>query len=135
MSHIATCKAELRSLEIIERAARRLGGALIRNQKEYKWFGRTYGNASSDGKCDHAIRFPKARYEVGVREKKTGGYELAYDSYAAGGLLPYIGDDQAGLFVQAYGIEAAKQAALRRGYLTRETTLPDGKVELSLMVR
>jgi hypothetical protein len=143
MSHIAECKAQLKSFDALEAAARRLGGSLIRGQKTYKWFGRWVGDTKMPegmtkadlGKCDHAIRFPGATYEVGVRAQKDGSFTLAWDWWNTGGLLPIMGDPQAGRFVQAYGIEAAKRAALRRGYSTRETTQANGDVQLELLVR
>jgi hypothetical protein len=143
MSHVAECKAELKSFDAIEAAARRLGGTLIRGQKTYKWFGRWVGDTPMPkgmthadlGKCDHAIRFPGASYEVGVRAQPDGSFSLAWDWWSQGGLLQHMGDPQAGRFVQAYGVEAAKRAAIRRGYATRETTLNDGTVQLELLVR
>jgi hypothetical protein len=143
MSHVAEVKAELKSFEAIEAAARRLGGSLIRGQKTYRWFGQWLGDTPMPagmtradlGKCDHAIRFPGAKYEVGVRQQADGSFKLAWDWWSAGGLLDHMGDEHAGRFVQAYGIEAAKRAAMRRGYSTRETTLKNGDVQLELLVR
>jgi hypothetical protein len=143
MSHVAECKAELKSLDMIEAAAVRLGGQLMRDQKSYKWFGRWVGDSPMPkgmtqadlGKCDHAIRFPNASYEVGVRTQKDGTHSLAWDWWSAGGLLPIMGDQNAGKFVQAYGLEAATKAARRRGYSTREIAQPNGDIQLELLVR
>lgn len=143
MSHVAECKAELKSLDAIDAAARRLGGQLVRGQRTYKWFGHWVGDTPMPkgmtqadlGKCDHAIKFPHASYEVGVRAQADGTFTLAWDWWSAGRLLPIMGDTGAGKFVQAYGIEAAKRAALRRGYSTRETTQGNGDVQLELLVR
>lgn len=143
MSHVAECKAELKSLDMIEAAAVRLGGQLMRDQKSYKWFGHWVGDSPMPkgmtqadlGKCDHAIRFPGASYEVGVRAQADGTHSLAWDWWGAGGLLPIMGDQGAGKFVQAYGIEAAKKAARRRGYSTREVAQPNGDIQLELLVR
>lgn len=142
MSHVAECKAQLKNLDIIERAAERLGGTLMKGQKTYKWFGHWVGDTpmpagmtTADlGKCDHAIKFPGATYEVGVRAQKDGTFTLAWDWWSAGGLLPKMGDTGAGKFVQAYGIEAAKRAAARKGYQTRETSKSDGSITLELLV-
>jgi hypothetical protein len=141
MSHVAECKAELKNLDVIEAAAKRLGGRLVRGQKTYKWFGQWVGDTPMPkgmtkadlGKCDHAIVFPDASYEVGVRVQSDGTFSLAWDWWGEGRLLPKMGDTGAGKFVQAYGIEAAKRAAIRKGYVARETAKSDGSVMLELL--
>jgi hypothetical protein len=144
VSHIAERQAELKSLDAIERAANRLGGVLVRDQKTYRWFGKWVGDtpmpagmSKADlGRCTHAIRFPgKASYEVGLREQADGSFSLAWDWWHSGGLLPIMGDTSAGKFVQAYGIEAAKREAVRRGYSAREVALDNGDIQLVMAVR
>jgi hypothetical protein len=162
MSHVAECKTVLKSLDDIEAAATRLGGQLVRGKTTYRWYGSfvddstqwktMFPDAEADriarldtherraiinkemSRCDHAISFPGARYDVGVVEQPDGTYRLRWDFYGQGGLLKFMGDKTAGKFTQAYGIEAAKRAARRKGFGIKETTQDNGNVELTLLV-
>lgn len=163
MSHISTIKTVFRNLEDVEAAAKRLGGTLVRDQKKYRWFGEYVddtpldrGQFDSDaeyslvlsmpreqrkahmtkrlGKCDHAIRFPHATYEVGVRKAKDGTFKLSYDYYGEGGLFPHMGQN-GGRFSQAYAVEAAKRAARIKGYSAKETVRSDGSIAVELLAR
>jgi len=164
VSHVAECKTVLKSLSIIEKAAQRLGGSFHRDQHTYAMYGQGFVDDSTDWRtlfepaeanriaglpraerikiinkamsyADHVITFPKAQYGVGVVAKPDGTFRLRWDYYSQGGLIPYMGDKDAGRFTQAYGIEAAKQAARARGYATKEVPRKDGSVALELMVR
>lgn len=142
MSHVAECKTKFKYLDMIAKAAQRLGGELIHGQKTYRWFGRWVGDSPMPkgmtvddlGRCDHAIRFPGAKYEVGVRAQKDGTFTLAWDWWSDGRLLPIMGDTNAGRFVQAYGVETAKREAIRRGYHTREIPQTNGDVQLEMLM-
>jgi len=127
MSHIAEVKTVFKSLDDISAAAKRRGGMLFQGVKHFKWY-------SGQGKADHVIRFPGARYEVGVSVKPDGTFSLSWDSWNSGGLLPFMGHD-AGLFSQAYAVEAARRAARIKGYATVERARADGHIELELVVR
>jgi hypothetical protein len=85
------------------------------------------------GKCDHAIKVPGASYEVGVVEMPDGTYALRYDLWSSGGLDAKLGKN-AGFLKQAYGIEAAKIAARRKGFSCYEQVQEDGKT-IELVMR
>lgn len=142
MSHIAKIEIEIKDLSALKNAAKRLGGAFVENQKTYQWYGRLVGGgpplpegfAESDlGKCEHAIRVPRANYEIGVcsRRDNKPGYTLLWDFWGPGGLPQAIGAKGQKL-IQAYGVEAAKNAAKRQGYAVQETTKQDGSIVLTV---
>lgn len=140
MSHITEIQVEIKDLIALEEACKRLGGELVRGQKTYRWYGMWVGDTRMPagvtqedlGKCDHAIRFPTAYYEVGV-VRKGSGYALRYDFYRLGGLLPVVGENAEKL-VQAYAVEAAISEAERLGYTYDEETLKDGSIQLEVHV-
>ena len=74
MSHISKIELEVNDLNTLDRACKRLGLALVKGQKNFKWFGKKAGD------CDHVIRFPEAEYEIGIT-RVNGIYELACDYY------------------------------------------------------
>lgn len=141
MSHIAKIEIEVRDLDALEAACRRIGCEFVRAQLAYRWYGRSVGDyplpagfsVEDLGKCEHAIQVPGARYEIGVvtRRDSRPGYALLWDSYSAGGLERVLGQSARKL-VQAYGIEAATRAARRQGYSVTETVQPDGAVLLKV---
>lgn len=139
MSHIAKIEIEVRDLDTLEAACKRIGCALARGQTSYAWFGRSMsdyplpeGFSVTDlGKCEHAVRVPGASYEIGVVTRRDGreGYTMLWDSWGSGGLERVLGKN-AGRLVQAYGVEAATRAARRAGHHVTETTQADGSVLL-----
>jgi len=126
VSHIAKIEMEINDLGALQAAAIRLGGELVIGQTNYKWYGEWIGNtpmpegvtADNLGKCDHAIRFPNAAYEVGVVQRGNK-YQLLWDNWKQGGLESILGNN-AGLLKQAYGIERARLEARRRGLTVHE---------------
>lgn len=145
MSHVAMIDLEIRDLEALKAACRRLGLEFVKGQTTYKWYGRHVGDyplptgfAQEDlGKCDHAIRVPgnSRAYEIGVVRRRDGrpGYTLLWDFWQGGyGLEEKVGQE-AGRLKQAYGIEAAKRAAQRAGHrVLGETQRADGTVVLRI---
>lgn len=140
MSHIAEIKIKARDLDVLDAAAQRLGGELRRGQRTHAWYGLFVGDSpgiagvpeSEYGKCEHALHFPDARYEVGVVAARDGdGFDLRWDSWCEGGLAAVIGAGAEKL-TQAYGIEAAKAEALRSGWACNEEQQPDGTVLLHI---
>lgn len=139
MSHVTRISVEVKDLDTLEAACKRIGCELIRDKRTYAWYGRSVGNTALPegfteadlGKCDHAIRVPGAPYEVGVVSRRDGrhGYTLLWDSWVNGGLERELGAD-AGRLVQAYGAEATTRAARRQGYVVTETQQADGSVLL-----
>lgn len=141
MSHVAKIEVEIKDLEALAAAAKRLGGALV-EQSTYAWYGTSVGDyplpegfkAEDLGKCERAIRFPDAQYEVGVVRRRDGrpGYTLLWDFWYGGyGLTKAIGAKGERLS-QSYGVEAATRAARRQGYTVTETQAADGSVVLKV---
>lgn len=139
MSHVAKIEVEIKDLEALKAAAKRIGGTFVEGQSRYAWYGQHVGDyplpkgfAASDlGRCEHAIRVPGASYEIGVCKRRDGkpGYTLLWDFWHEGGLEKRLGKNGQRL-VQAYAVETAKRAARRAGYLVSETTKSDGSVVL-----
>ena len=148
MSHVATVEIEVRDLDALDAACRRLGLELVRGQQTYRWYGKHVGDfplpagfAEADlGKCDHAIRVPHAvvteggepPYEVGVVRRRDGrpGFVLHWDFFAGGfGLQKHVGNDCA-LLKQAYATVMAKRTATQQGFQVSEQRLPNGTVRL-----
>lgn len=152
MSHVATIELEVKDLEALAEAARRLGLELIRGQQTYRWFGHSVGDypyplpqgfTEQDlGHCEHAIRIPKndqipehkQPYEVGVVRRRDGrpGYTLIWDFFAGGyGLQKLIGNGAANL-KREYAAVVARKQAQRSGFAVREVRQADGSMRLFL---
>ncbi len=142
MSHVAAIDVEITDLGALGAACRRLGLELVRDQRSYKWYGRSVGDTPIPegftvqdlGRCDHAIRVPgDARaYEIGVVRARNGspGYVLMLDEWANGlGLLDKCGKGCAAL-KQAYATEVTLAQARREGFQVNELPQPDGSVRL-----
>jgi hypothetical protein len=161
MSHVAIWKVPVKSLDVLEAAAKRLGGVLVRNQKSFRWFGHWVddtpipdglfsavetqrlraGSREARAKvmnelmshCDHAISFGPDAYEVGVQRQADGTYALRWDFFN-GALPAKIGADGLKL-MQAYNIEDAKAMSRAQGYIVTEETRKDGTVEVVVEVQ
>ncbi len=131
MSHIAKIEVEIQSIEILKAVCQRLGLEFVENQTTYKWFGRYVGDTQLPediqeqdiGRCDHAIRVPKCKYEIGVVQKGNR-YQLYWDSWISGGLEKKLGIN-AGLLKQAYAVEKVKIEAKLKGYRVKEKRIKD----------
>ena len=140
MSHIAKISVEIKDLAALRQACARLGFSFQEGQRSYAWYGRYQGDTplpegiTQDqlGKCDHAIRVPGAKYEIGLVQQE-GRYALLWDSWEEGGLAQILGANAERL-VQAYAIEAAKNAAVAQGHSVYEEALEDGSVRLHVQV-
>jgi hypothetical protein len=101
---------------------------------------RTKAMEKALGKCDHAIKVPGASYEVGIVRKEDGSYSFVWDWWGSGGLVgkmdqrEFQAAHKGGRFVQAYNVEVAKKVARIKGYPVKEKTLPNGRVELEVLV-
>jgi hypothetical protein len=135
MSHLVTIKTEIKDLAAVGAACRRLGWTLKEGQSTYAWFGESVGDyplpegltVADLGKCDHSIGVPGAEYEIGLVKR---GQRLmpVWDFWRSGGLSKDTGNQLA----QAYAVEKTKAAARNQGHLVTETTMPDGKIRLTL---
>jgi len=136
-----TAEQAIQSLHVAELAAKRLGGELIRNKKTYKWYGRHVGDYKLPegqkpedlGKCEHVIRFPGVKYEVGLvaSKKHPGTYKLGYDFYDRG--LKKIMGENGGPFMQLYQVEVAKiQAQKIDGNCTESEVDEEGNIYIDI---
>ena len=141
MSHITKIDTVITDLEALKAGCSRNGWTFVEGQKTYEWFNTFVGDVSLPkglkvedlGKCDHAIRVPGCRYEVGVVKRQDGsGYELRWD-YFEGKLQTALGGQKAGRLIQAYAVEAAKRKAAAAGHrVISERTLPNGEIHLEV---
>lgn len=123
MSHITRVAFPISDLECLEKAGKDLNGEFCKDQRTYKWFGQFVGDTpmpegmtrETIGKCEHAIRFAGATYEVGVAQLSDGSYELRYDYFSAGGLPKIIGDN-ANLLRQRYTAQLVMKDRRQQGY-------------------
>lgn len=137
MSHISKIELEIRDLQALKDACKKLGFQFMEGQKHYQWYGKWVGNqplpdgiSEEDlGKCDHAIHIPAAVFEIGVA-RRGNGYILLWDSWIGGGLQKQIGKD-AGILKQSYAVESVKREARRKGHRVTEKRMKKG-IRLSL---
>ena len=160
MSHVTTIATEIRDLQALRDACKALGVEWREGQREYAWYGKHAGDypipdgmtKEQLGHCDHAIRVPGVRYEIGVVKTATG-YTLAYDFYGNlhcdfyrrdngeninrhdGGLLRQRFGDGLGKLVQAYGVQKTIREALRAGMHARQQVQADGSIRVVLTQR
>jgi len=129
MSHISRIELDIKDLQSLKEACKRLGFEFRKNQQSYLWYGRWVGDSplpegiTEDqlGKCDHAIKVPGAQYEVGV-VRKGHSFILLYDEWVKGGLKTKLGVN-AGLLKQAYTIETLRKEARQKNYRFHETKM------------
>lgn len=138
MSHVSHIKLKIFDLSAIKRACQRLGFQFVENQKTYEWYGRLVepekyplpeGLTENDlGHCDHAIKVPDARYEIGVL-RRNGNYMLLCDFWDTH-LKRAIGEN-GGLLKQAYGVEVIREAVRKKRYSYAEKQVNSG-IELTI---
>jgi len=153
MSHVACVSIEVKDLDALGEAAKRLGLELVRGQKEYRWYGQSVGDfpipegftAEDLGKCENAIRIQGTKggpsdpagtdpYEIGIVKRRDGkpGWSLIWDFFAGGyGLLSKVGKDCVNLKREYAAVVAAKQARLNR-FQVHESRQADGRIVLTL---
>ena len=110
MSHISTIEVEIKDLATLSRACQALG-LTLREENRF-----TYYNGYAP--CDHVIRIPGARYEIGVVRTESG-HTLHWDDWHSGGLTQALGPG-AGKLKQAYAVERVRTEARRRGMRVRQ---------------
>lgn len=149
MSHMSQIEAEITDLSALDAAAKEFGGILVRGQKTHEWYGVSVGDyplptgfTKEDlGKCDHAIKLPGVRYEVGVCARRDGkpGYTLLYDFWGCEGdkrhdghrLRETFGDGLKKL-VQSYAACRATALAKARGLWVKREARKDGSIKLTV---
>jgi hypothetical protein len=147
MSHITTIKSVgIRDEAAIVAAvdalrARGVKVSLKRDQKP-----RMYFNGTSP-KCEYVLHCEGGNYDVGLQKQKDGTFAPVFDEHGryvgnvlgASGGIPTKDEDRAqhqiGQFLQAYSVEAAKNAATAQGYIVEGTEIDaDGNVHLTIGV-
>jgi len=118
MSHVVELQAEVRDLEAIRQATRRL-------QLPEPTFGEV--QLFSERKTGWAIQLRDWRYPV-VANLECG--RLDYDNYAG----RWGRQQELDQFLQRYAVEAAVLQARKQGYTTTEQPLADGSIKLLIQV-
>lgn len=126
MSHVVSIKTELTDLEAVKAACRELGLIFKPGQTTFKWWGRSEGDypipagmrKADLGQCDHAIGVPGTEWEIGLVRQANGAYKLAFDFYGHRGqpILDALGGQEAGRFLQAYGVNKTIMTARKLGH-------------------
>jgi hypothetical protein len=120
ISHVVTIELEIENIDTLGVAANILGCKLIKEQKNYKWWGHHVGDyplpdgftKEMMGKSEHVIKVPGADWEIGVvkdphNDKK---YKLIYDFYGPEGRkIEKVCGDRLGKFKGAYSIAEVSQ--------------------------
>jgi hypothetical protein len=161
MSHIVDIELVITDLDAAIAACKELGGTFHRGQTTHRWYGKFMGDyattvpVSEMGKCDHAMSWPDAGYEVGLKKQKDGTYRLQFDFYGEGLGLPLLkhigGEVKAGYnkqgkreeklvnggckFRQLYGLHKVMLEAKKKGQTVTRKTLPNGAIALTVGVR
>lgn len=118
MSHINVVKVQMKNEDAVMAAAKHLGLTVLGRQKFNLYEGAVEGLG---------LKLEGWRYPV-VLDLETG--EVKYDNYNGS-----WGDQiQLDRLVQRYGVECARLEAEMHGYQYQETLLPNGDVEVELLV-
>ena len=144
MSHVASIDLDVKDLDALAFACKRLGLEFRQGQKSYRWYGEIVGDfplpagfvAEDLGKCEHAISVPgnADAYEVGVVRRRDGrpGYALMWDFYGGGfGLQEFVGRNCSKL-KQSYAAEVTIRQARKMGFGVREEANADGNIRFTL---
>lgn len=129
MSHVANVEIEIKDLNALETACKKLGVVLKRGQKTWNSF---YGQRQEQyGRGEHAITVPDSAYEIGVIKNANGsGFHLAFDSWSKQGnaITARLG---AGLtrLKNEYTATIATRQLQRQGFSVRRT-MKNGRIQL-----
>jgi hypothetical protein len=148
MSHVSSVELEVKDLDALERAVQSCGLELVRGQTSIRWYGRhvndyhgadaahKHGISPSEyGKCAHAIRIPnnKEAYEIGVRDKGDGTYQLYYDFWGPGGAIVKLVGKGCEKLKQHYAKAVAIQTLQKKGFtIKNEEDLASGSLKVTL---
>ena len=150
MSHVADCDFVIADVDACAEAARALGGELVRDQKTHAWYGRFLNDwddgraavnrrdPASFGKCDHAIKFPGIRYEVGLCREIDGSYTPVYDQFGNHGehdgqkLEQLLGGAGLPKLKNEYAAQVTTRMMQRKGFRVTRTTNDAGAIVLKV---
>ena len=122
MSHISTIQVIITDLEALKQACTSLGFTFVENCHLFHWYG-SKGHSSGTNTCDHVIRIPQARYEVGV-VKHNDHYQLKADFWDTR-LKDQIGENGSRL-TQQYAVERVKYEARKKRYRIHQQPIQGG---------
>ena len=131
MSHTTTIKSNVVDLDALDAAVKSLGGQFIRNVTEFTQY-------TGKGRCDHVIRLPSVRYEVGVaRNAEQNKYDLLYDPYGFAESTQHDGHKLERRFgkglstlTQHYNVERTARLCQQHGKQVRRVTQPNGTISI-----
>ena len=116
MSHISKIELEVKDLSALKQACHALNLEFCAHQEQFQWYGRP-------SQCQHAIKVPGARYEIGV-VKANNAWELNCDYYDTA-IEKTIGR-QGGWLKQAYAVAKTRIEARKKAYTVVERKTPTG---------
>jgi hypothetical protein len=151
--HVVTVAVEVRDLEALDAACKRLGWQFHRGRRTHRWYGRwvddsplprsmfatedEYLNVCAMDKearkhfmtallaaPNHVLTVPGHDYEVGVHNVGDT-YQLAFDEWHGG-----FTEKETHALAQAYAVELTKLQALHQGLPCTEHAQQDGSIEL-----
>lgn len=138
MSHVVKEKMVIKDLDTAEKVAQTIGMELVRNVKNYKWFGRWVGDyplpegfkKEDLGKCEHVLRVKNASnytYEIGLCKNPDGeGFVMMYDFWAGGHGLEAVAGPGCRNFKSAYSEAITSKFLRKKGYAV-SVTMKDGR--------
>lgn len=144
MSHVADVELKFRDLDAIEAAVKACGGQFRRDQKTHGWYGHFLNDwrseraavnrrdASTFGKCDHAIHFPGTSYEIGLVREPDGTYTAIYDTYGSEGRKLETACGGVGLpkLKNEYAAAVTMRTLMRKGFRCQRTVSADGQITI-----
>ena len=147
MSHVANVEVEINDLAALKSACAKLGIEFMEGQRTYAWFDRYLADSNEGrqtvrdgfrpedfGKCEHAIKVPGSRYEIGVVKNPRGnGYRLIYDEYGQQGkvITDRLGGTQLTKLKSEYGAVRATRHLQRQGYRVARRVLANGTIKIT----
>ena len=110
MSHFSKVKSEIKDLEALEEAARKMGFQVARNAPCRYYYG--------SRRKDFVIKLPGS-YDVAITKSEGDSYAIEADFFA-GHVAKYVGKN-GDLLLQQYAIEKVKIEAFQKGLTVEET--------------
>ena len=110
MSHIATVSVEIKNLNALGEACKRLGCQLVIGQKTALYY------SNQKQACAHAIKIPGTNWEVAVIDNGNGTFKLGFDGYGKEGkvITKLLGDGLKGLS-QEYAAQVVESQLKAKG--------------------
>jgi len=110
MSHIATVKTEIKSINALGEACKRLGCQLMVCQTTARYY------AGKKQACAHAVKVPGTNWEVAVIDNGDGTFKLGFDGYGKEGkvITKLLGDGLKGLS-QEYAAQVVESQLKAKG--------------------